>query len=120
MRIIADENVHSVVVASLRTAGHEVEWIAETASGVGDRDILGRADIAELVLITYDRDFGDLIFNQGAPVPLGLIYSRMGRAEPELLARRMLALIETGVVAGQMIVIEPDKNRSRALGTGKL
>ena len=81
LKLLADENVHAVVIARLRGKGYEVEAISETAPGLPDHAILARDDIGELALITYDRDFGDLIFNRQHPAPAILIYSRLGRAE---------------------------------------
>ncbi len=115
MRILADENVHAGVVAGLRERGHVVEALAETGPGTPDDAILARADIGLWVLLTYDRDFGDLIFNRGMPCPVGIIYSRLERPKPEVLLERLGALIDAGVIAGQFIVIGPDDERSRPL-----
>jgi predicted nuclease of predicted toxin-antitoxin system len=115
LRILADENVHAGVVAGLRERGHIVESLAETAPGTADDAILARADIGSWVLLTYDRDFGDLIFNRGMPCPAGIVYSRLERPKPEVLLKRLDVLIEAGVVPGQFIVIDSDDERSRPL-----
>jgi predicted nuclease of predicted toxin-antitoxin system len=115
LRILADENVHAGVVAGLRERGHVVEWLAETAPGTPDDAILARTDIGSWVLLTYDRDFGDLIFNRGMPCPAGIIYSRLERPKPEVLLERLEALIATGVIPGQFVVIDPDHERARQL-----
>ncbi|TMJ14891.1 MAG: hypothetical protein E6G94_08470 [Alphaproteobacteria bacterium] len=80
MRLLADENLHPVTVSHLRGVGHNVEWVKETSPGAQDEDILSRPDISELVLVTLDRDFGDLIFRQGFPTPRAILYSRLSRA----------------------------------------
>jgi predicted nuclease of predicted toxin-antitoxin system len=115
LRILADENVHAGVVAGLRERGHVVEALAETAPGTADDAILARADIGSWVLLTYDRDFGDLIFNRGMPCPASIVYSRLERPKPEVLLKRLDVLIEAGVIAGQFIVIGPEDERSRPL-----
>ncbi len=115
MRFLADENVHAGVVAGLRERGHEVDSLAEIAPGTADEAILARADIGSWVLLTYDRDFGNLIFNCGMPCPAGIVYSRLDRPKPEVLLMRLDALMETGSVLGQFIVINPDDERSRPL-----
>ena len=117
MRILADENVHAEVIAGLRERGHVVEAIVETSPGAPDPAILAREDIAEWVLLTYDRDFGDLIFNRGLQTPAGLIYSRLDRPKPEVLLKRLNALMEAGGIIGQFIVLDPDDERSRPLPT---
>ena len=116
--MLADENVHAVVVDRLRRAGLDVEWVAESGFGAADQDLLGRPDIAGLIFITFDRDFGDLIFNQGFPVPRAILYSRLGRADPRHAADRIVAVIERGVEAGYMITITKDGERSKPFPAG--
>lgn len=118
MKILADENVHPVVVVRLRAEGLVVEWIAETAPGLSDTQILARADIRELVLITYDRDFGDLIFNHNLTRPKAVIYSRLGRAEPRYLANCILQLLEKNLFVGHIHVIKKDGIRSTPFPNG--
>lgn len=116
--ILADENQHPFVVARLREAGYTVEFVRETTPGASDRDILVRPDIASFVLVTYDRDFGDLIFNHGLPTPAAILYTRLDRADPAYVARRLLELLEAGVPLGQIITITKDGTRSRPFSTG--
>jgi predicted nuclease of predicted toxin-antitoxin system len=120
LRFLADENVHPVVVARLRAAGFVVEWIAETAKGSSDQSILNRDNIGEFILITFDRDFGDLIFNKGYARPYSIIYSRLGRAEPRHIADRIGILIAEGIPAQHMIVITSDTVRLKAFPSGVL
>ena len=40
MRLLADENVHGELVTWLRTAGHDVAYVAEFAPGAPDDDVL--------------------------------------------------------------------------------
>ena len=118
MRLLADENQHADVVARLRAEGHAVEWIAETAPGASDAAILSRPDIANLVLLTYDRDFGDLIFNRGYPSPAAILYTRLNRVEPDQIADRLASLLERGIATGQMITIKRDGEKSRPFPPG--
>jgi predicted nuclease of predicted toxin-antitoxin system len=99
-------------------AGYDVEWIAETTAGLSDLQILDRADIGEHILITYDRDFGDLIFNQNLPRPLALIYSRLGRAEPRYIADRIVQILEAGLSSKHIHVIKKDGIRSTPFPDG--
>ena len=62
MRIVADESVEAYVSAALRDSGHEVLEIAQLAPGISDEKVLSLAlDRGEL-LITNDKDFGELVF----------------------------------------------------------
>jgi predicted nuclease of predicted toxin-antitoxin system len=62
MKIVVDEGVERPIVVRLRADGHNVLYIAEIAPGSKDRDILELAHNEKALLITLDKDFGDLVF----------------------------------------------------------
>ncbi|MFI5402090.1 MAG: DUF5615 family PIN-like protein [Planctomycetota bacterium] len=64
MRLLADENIHADIVAWLRSAGHDVSYAAETMPGEPDDSILRRANEEHRVLLTDDKDFGDLVVHR--------------------------------------------------------
>ena len=118
MDLLADENQHPAVVARLRAAGFTVEFIRETSPGASDAAILARLDIGAMLLFTYDRDFGDLIFNQGLPAPAAILYTRLSRADPDYVATRLLSLLEAGVATGHMITVTRDGERMKPFPAG--
>jgi predicted nuclease of predicted toxin-antitoxin system len=118
VRLLADENIHRIVVSRLREAGFEVEWIRQSSPGALDHEILARPDIASLVLITHDRDFGNLIFNKRLPAPYAILYSRLPHRRADTTADRTLALLEAGVIAGQMITMTHDGDRIKPYPAG--
>ena len=65
MRYLADESVERQIVDALRQAGYEVDYVAETAPGADDPDVLARANREASVLITGDKDFGELVYRRG-------------------------------------------------------
>lgn len=62
MKIVADEGIERPVVLKLRAEGHQVIHIAEIAPAITDIEVLKVAIQEDSLLITYDKDFGDLIF----------------------------------------------------------
>lgn len=66
MRILADESVEGEVVARLRSEGHDVAYVPETTAGIRDDEVLARANAEDRVLLTEDKDFGDLAFFFGS------------------------------------------------------
>jgi predicted nuclease of predicted toxin-antitoxin system len=62
LRFLADESCDFVVVRALRAAGYDVIAIAEQASGTSDRDVIQLALDHGRVLLTEDKDFGQLVF----------------------------------------------------------
>jgi predicted nuclease of predicted toxin-antitoxin system len=65
MEFIVDESAGTAVVNYLRTAGHSVLAVAEAMPHADDQDILARATSERRILITNDKDFGELIFRSG-------------------------------------------------------
>lgn len=65
MEFLADESCALPVIQSLRAAGHDVVSIAESDPGAHDEQVLARALNEKRVLITEDRDFGELVYARG-------------------------------------------------------
>jgi hypothetical protein len=61
MKFIADENISRLVIERLRTAGFDVVAVRDLAPGISDRDVLKTATAEERIVLTEDRDFGELV-----------------------------------------------------------
>ena len=110
--------MHRRVVQSLRGAGFDVEFILETMPGSLDEQILARPDIGTLIFITGDKGFGDWLFNKRLPQPHALLLSRLPQPEWRDTVDRLIAVLERGVPAGQMITINKDGNRIKPFPAG--
>jgi predicted nuclease of predicted toxin-antitoxin system len=64
MILPADESVDSQIVDRLRQGGHSVLYVAEMDPGISDEDVLDAANRSEALLLTADKDFGELVFRQ--------------------------------------------------------
>jgi predicted nuclease of predicted toxin-antitoxin system len=62
VNLLADEGVDAPIVQPLRLDGHDVQYVAELAPGITDDGVLDRANTGRRVLITGDKDFGELVF----------------------------------------------------------
>lgn len=60
MRLLADENIPLATVCALRSAGHDVYSATEAAPGAPDAVHIERAISENRLIITFDRDFGEL------------------------------------------------------------
>jgi len=76
MNLLADEGVDKPIVDKLRQDGHEVAYIAEMSPGIDDDTILRQANDSGALLLTLDKDFGELVFRQGL-VHAGVILIRL-------------------------------------------
>jgi predicted nuclease of predicted toxin-antitoxin system len=117
VRWLVDECINAALVAHLRRAGHDVTYLAETAQAATDADILALARQENRLLLTEDKDFGDLVFRRGAAVP-GLVLLRLDPAAHALKEQRLDAAMarfgEAGLL-GHYATIEEARFRSRPL-----
>ena len=113
MRIFVDENVPSDVAAWVRDAGHDVRTAAAEGPGSPDDRWLDYAWSERRVILTADRDFGDLVFRQRRPCR-GVVYVRLD-ALP--VRERALRLAEVWPVveraAGRFATVTPERVRVR-------
>ena len=116
MRWLADECVAAPLVAFLRTAGHDVLYVAEAAAGLSDTDVIALALREKRLLLTEDKDFGDLVFRRERAI-LGVVLMRVGPENLALKAMRLAAAIERygEGLFGRYMVIEEGRFRSRYL-----
>lgn len=64
MKLAADEGVDRPIVERLRADGHDVFYVAESDAGISDDEVLREANERGAVLVTSDKDFGELVFRQ--------------------------------------------------------
>jgi predicted nuclease of predicted toxin-antitoxin system len=118
MRLLANENVPGPVVVALRAAGHDVAWIRDDAPRLPDSDVLSRAGQQGRLLLTLDKDYGDLVFRQSLPAPWGIVLVRFHPPSPEALALRVVAALASRADwAGHFAVIGREGARLTPLPT---
>jgi predicted nuclease of predicted toxin-antitoxin system len=116
MRFLADENVSRLVIERLRNRGLDVVSISETRPGVPDKDVLAAANAEDCILITEDRDFGELVIRQNLGVR-GLILLELDRLSNATEADKVTEVVSTHAdkLLGNLLVIEPSRIRIRPL-----
>jgi predicted nuclease of predicted toxin-antitoxin system len=82
MNLLADENIDRQIVERLRQDGHRVLYVAEMAPSTPDDQVLAQANRDEAVLITADKDFGDLVYRQGR-IHSGVMLLRLAGLLPQ-------------------------------------
>lgn len=83
MNLLADESVDRQIVERLRHDGYEVLYVAEMESGISDDLVLERANGILALLITADKDFGELIFMDKRLTTDGVILLRLAGLSAE-------------------------------------
>ena len=115
MTFLANENIPSDSVYLLRRAGHHVVSVAEEHSGMKDIDVLKRAVKDKSIILTFDRDYGELIFKYPKLIPEGLVYFRFDPSMPEETAMILLKILKQKNIKllKHFTVIEEDRIRQR-------
>jgi predicted nuclease of predicted toxin-antitoxin system len=116
MRLLADENIPASVIARLRDLGHDIEWVRVDAPGAADATILARSESENRILLTFDKDFGELAFHEVRRQACGIILLRFMPTSPvdaaALIAQSLSARTDW---AGYFSVVEPGRVRMRPL-----
>ena len=86
MTFVADEGVDSAVVARLRNEGHNVFYVAEMSPGISDDEVLNQANNNQALLMTEDKDFGELVFRLNR-IHRGVVLLRLYGLSFELKAK---------------------------------
>ncbi|MGB9177940.1 MAG: DUF5615 family PIN-like protein [Pyrinomonadaceae bacterium] len=77
MNLLADESVDLPIVERLRREGHDVLYIAEMEPGIGDDVVLEKANERTALLLTGDKDFGELVFKETRLAAGGVVLIRL-------------------------------------------
>lgn len=81
MNFLIDENVDGPIVKQLREDGHRVLYIAEMDPGISDEAVFALANEQNALLITADKDFGELVFRLHQ-ITTGVLLIRLSGLQP--------------------------------------
>ena len=81
------------IVDRIRHDGHTVLYVAEMEPGISDHDVLNLANHEVAILLTADKDFGELVFRQDK-VARGIVLVRLAGLLPAIKADIIAATIE--------------------------
>jgi predicted nuclease of predicted toxin-antitoxin system len=116
MRFLAHENIPGDAVVALRDAGHDVEWIRTEAPGADDATVLARARGEQRVLLTFDKDFGELAWNQRLPADCGIVLFRMRVPPASRVGEALTAILSSrNDWSGHFAVVQSGRIRMRRL-----
>jgi predicted nuclease of predicted toxin-antitoxin system len=112
---LANENIPKPSITLLRENGFIIESIQEKAAGVSDETVFQIAIHQNLIILTFDRDYGELIFKYAQENPPGVIYFRDKGSDPLFAGKLLLRLIndEKLVFQEAFSVIEEKNIRQR-------
>jgi predicted nuclease of predicted toxin-antitoxin system len=116
MRLLINENIPLASVAALRKAGHDVVSITERSPGISDESVMAIAHKEQRILVTFDRDYGELVFRRRLPMPAGVLYLRFLPASPSEPAEYLARLITAGIeLEGKFTTGDREQVRQRPM-----
>jgi predicted nuclease of predicted toxin-antitoxin system len=117
VEFLANENFPLASIRLLRMGYHKVESVVEKFPGIKDREVLEFAKANNLVILTFDRDYGELTYRFKLVAPAGVVYFRFSPSTPEEPAKILLSIMEKGIAtfSGKFTVVEREGMRQRKL-----
>ena len=114
---LADESVDFRIVTYLRNEGLDVEAIVEMNPGISDEEVLNLANELEVVLLTEDKDFGELTYRLQKPNQ-GIVLIRLSGVSMEEKLQIIERVVENYIddLRGKFTVITKDKLRIKDQG----
>lgn len=113
MRFLLDAHVPTDVATALLESGHDVARSAFVLPDALDETILALAVAEQRILITWDRDYSELVFYRRAPAPPAIIYIRLETHGASVVLPRLAPLLDFTKLADHMTIIDPDATRRR-------
>jgi predicted nuclease of predicted toxin-antitoxin system len=113
LKILLDACVWGGAQAELRAAGHDVVWAGDWPEDPGDEEILARAHADGRVLVTLDKDFGELAVLHGAPHSGIVRLVAIGARQQAPACLKVLELHGADLGAGAIVTVEPGRLRFR-------
>jgi Domain of unknown function (DUF5615) len=116
MRFLADENFPGAAVDALIRAGHDVIWIHTTAPGMPDVEVFRRAARENRIVLTFDKDFGEIARSTSPPDTCGIVLFRLPMPLSGDVGTRLADILNgRSDWSGHFSVVEPDRVRMRPL-----
>lgn len=116
MRFLANENFPLDAVEALRQNGPDVAWIRVESPGISDPEVLSRAQAENRILLTFDKEFGELAFRSNLPASVSIILFRIKAPSGSVVAEKVAKVISLrDDWHGHFTVVEEDKIRMRDL-----
>lgn len=83
MKFLANENFPFPNILLLRRAGYNILSISELDPGIADNAVIGKAVAEERIILTFDKDYGEIIFKHGVKKPPAVVFFRFKGENPD-------------------------------------
>lgn len=108
-RLIADENIPLETVALLKRQGVDIVSIPELSRGMSDRDLLVTAKAENRILVTFDRDFAQLVFKEKLETK-GVMLLLFIPKSPQQIAKRIQQVLSANIaMPNHVVTVKEDR-----------
>ncbi|HMO41702.1 MAG TPA: DUF5615 family PIN-like protein [Saprospiraceae bacterium] len=109
--LLADENFLIPSVRELRAKGYDIYAVAESDSSITDEQVIEKAITEERIILTFDKDFGELIFKKGYRPPAGIIFFRWVHYAPDEPGKFLSQILQdTSLFFSYRITVVDERN----------
>jgi predicted nuclease of predicted toxin-antitoxin system len=113
MKLLLDTCVWGGAVKILRESGHDVVWAGDWQEDPGDEEILARAYQENRILVTLDKDFGELAIVREKPHSGIVRLVNLAAKQQGIVCQRVVELYEKDLQSGAIVTVEPGRVRIR-------
>jgi predicted nuclease of predicted toxin-antitoxin system len=112
LQFLADESCDFAVVRALRSAGYDVVAVSDMAPRAEDTDVINLAVRESRILLTEDKDFGQLVYAHGMET-IGVIFLRFPSHARKQIAKDVTRMVkkEGDKLIGSFVVVQPGRIR---------
>ena len=113
MKLLLDTCVWGGAKKFLAVSGHDVVWTGDWPEDPGDEEILAIAHSEDRILVTLDKDFGELAIVKGKPHSGILRLVNLSAKQQGIVCFRVIQAYGQALQSGAIITVEPDRIRIR-------
>ena len=116
MRFLGDESVDDPIIDLLRKNGYEIDYIKEISPGIDEEALLELAHTNDSILITMDKDFGELVYRK-KQAHRGIVLLRLDGFTPKERAALVLVVFDKHLLelSNSFTVIQTNFTRIRPM-----
>lgn len=111
--LLANENFPAPAIRKLRAAGVDVVAVSEVMPAASDKEVMEYARREQRWIVTFDRDYGDLVFREGLLPPPAILFFRQEPYPPDRPADLVLAMLSEPQQAEGCMVVISERNIRR-------
>jgi predicted nuclease of predicted toxin-antitoxin system len=113
MKLLLDTCVWGGAKKTLESSGHDVVWTGDWFEDPGDEEILAKANDEDRILVTLDKDFGEIAIVKGKPHSGILRLVNLSANNQGIVCLRVIEQYGQVLQSGAIITVEPGRIRIR-------